>query len=78
MKKTTLVLSSLVAGLMTCGAQGALENAGAHGASVKTQSFKVHFAPRAATAPKLDGKLDDACWQGMSISSGTPSKTRLN
>ena len=47
------------------GAELAPENSGAHDASVKTQSFKVHFAPRAATAPKLDGKLDDACWQGV-------------
>lgn len=29
------------------------------------QSFKLYFAPRAAEAPTLDGKLDDACWQGV-------------
>ena len=65
MKKRTLVLVPLAAGLMACGAQGAPENSGADDASVKTQSFKVYFAPRAATAPKLDGKLDDACWQDV-------------
>jgi len=29
----------------------------------RPRSFKLHFAPRVAVAPKVDGKLDDACWR---------------
>ncbi|MBO7720916.1 MAG: beta-galactosidase trimerization domain-containing protein [Kiritimatiellae bacterium] len=31
----------------------------------KELSFKLYFAPKTATAPKLDGKLDDPCWKNV-------------
>ena len=69
MKKVHL-FAAAVAVVVSLSASAAYTVSGAGGAGMKleekaVQNFKVHFAPRAATAPKLDGKLDDACWQGV-------------
>lgn len=35
------------------------------GAEKKADSFKVHFIEKAASAPVIDGKFDDACWKDV-------------
>ena len=65
----TLVVAAAILSALCAEAAFTMSGAGANGmmktSDSQVQSFKLSFAPRAKSAPKLDGKLDDACWQGV-------------
>ena len=61
--KTASMFAAVAAALMGGGSFAGGNAGGRKPDTDKEQSFKVHFATKVAEAPKLDGRLDEACWK---------------